>query len=236
MLYGARQVGKTYILKEFGRNEFENMVYINCYRNEAIKTLFSGDVDINRLLLGLSAISAERINPQRTFIFLDEVQEVPEVVASLKYFCENAPDIHIAVAGSILGVMNMDGTSFPTGKVDILHLFPMTFPEFLDAAGEESKLELLKSEGNETVINSILPNYTELLRQYYFAGGMPEAVAEFIESKDTVAVRKFKTTFLRLTRQISQNMRVPIPKRQGWCFSQLPRCLRAKTRSLFSEH
>lgn len=196
MLYGARQVGKTYILKEFGKNEFENMVYINCYRNEAIKTLFSGDVDINRLLLGLSAISAERINPQRTFIFLDEVQEVPEVVASLKYFCENAPDIHIAVAGSLLGVMNMDGTSFPTGKVDILHLFPMTFPEFLDAAGEESKLELLKSEGNETVINSILPNYTELLRQYYFAGGMPEAVAEFIESKDTVAVRKIQNDIL----------------------------------------
>ena len=125
MLYGARQVGKTYILKEFGNNEFENMVYINCYLNQAVKTLFSEDKDVSRLLLGLSALSGQEIKPGKTLVFLDEVQDIPEVVASLKYFCEDAPDIAIVTAGSLLGVMNMEGYPFPTGKVDILHLFPI---------------------------------------------------------------------------------------------------------------
>ncbi len=190
MLYGARQVGKTYILKEFGNNEFDNIIYINCYLEPAIKPLFAESKDVDKLLLGLSAISGEKIVSGKTLIFLDEVQEVPEIVASLKYFCENKPDLHIAVAGSLLGVMNLKNTSFPTGKVDIMHLYPMTFTEFLDAIGESEKLKLLQMPGNEEIINSLLPNYIELLRQYYFVGGMPEAISEFIQSRDPQSVRQ----------------------------------------------
>ncbi len=196
MLYGARQVGKTYILKEFGRKEFDNMVYINCYKNEAVATLFSTDKDVRRILLGLSAISGEEIREGRTLIFLDEAQDIPDVIGALKYFCEDAPGIAIAVAGSLLGVINMDGQSFPTGKVNILHMYPMTFAEFLEALGEDKKLELLNDSEAHDIVNSLLPEYTELLRQYYFVGGMPEAVAEFISSRTPEKVRTIQKDIL----------------------------------------
>lgn len=196
MLYGARQVGKTYILKEFGRNEFEEMIYINCYKNEQLKTLMSGNADINRILLGISSMTNQEIRPNKTFIFFDEVQDIPEVVAALKYFCEDAPDIHIAAAGSLLGVMNMEEVSFPTGKVDIMHLYPMTFDEFLEAYGENSKAELLMRRDAEETINNLLPSFTDLLRQYYFVGGMPEAVLDFIENKNPVSVREIQHAIL----------------------------------------
>lgn len=196
MVYGARQVGKTYILKEFGENEFENMVYINCYMNTAVKTLFSEDNDVNRIILGLSALSGKNITPGRTFIFLDEVQDIPEVVASLKYFCEDTPDIHIAVAESLLGVMNMEGYSFPTGKIDIIHMHPMTFDEFLLAVGESKKQELLTMRDSDAIVNSLAPSYIELLRQYYFVGGMPEAVSEFTRSNNPNTVRTIQNAIL----------------------------------------
>lgn len=192
MLYGARQVGKTYILKEFGEREFENMVYVNCYLNAAVRTLFSEDKNVDRLLLGLSALSGQPIRPGKTLVFLDEVQEVPQVVAALKYFCEEAPDIFIVAAGSLLGVMNMAGSPFPTGKVDILHLYPMTYLEFLEAIGEERKAALLWDPQARDVVDSLLPDYIELLRQYYFVGGMPEAVSEFVRSRDPGEVRRIQ--------------------------------------------
>lgn len=192
MLYGARQVGKTYILKEFGEREFENMVYVNCYLNAAVRTLFSEDKNVDRLLLGLSALSGQPIRPGKTLVFLDEVQEVPQVVAALKYFCEEAPDIFIVAAGSLLGVMNMAGSPFPTGKVDILHLYPMTYLEFLEAIGEERKAALLWDPHARDVVDSLLPDYIELLRQYYFVGGMPEAVSEFVRSRDPGEVRRIQ--------------------------------------------
>lgn len=196
MLYGARQVGKTYILKELGRKEFDNMVYVNCYKNPSVETLFSEDKDVRRILLGLSALSGEEIKPQRTLLFLDEVQEVPDVVASLKYFCEDAPEIAVATAGSLLGVLDMGGTSFPTGKVDILHMYPMTFIEFLEALGEDKLKDLLFDLDKTQVVNTLLPKYTELLRQYYFVGGMPEVVAEFVGSRVPEKVRKLQTDIL----------------------------------------
>ncbi len=196
MLYGARQVGKTYILREFGRREYDQMIYINCYKNAEVETLFRADKDIRRILLGLSAMSGEVIAPGRTLIFMDEVQEVPEVVAALKYFCEEAPEVHIVVAGSLLGVLNMQGISFPTGKVDMMHLYPMTFMEFLLAVGQEQKYALLGSPADREVVNAVLPAYTELLRQYYFVGGMPEAVAEFIRSGHPEAVRQVQLNIL----------------------------------------
>ncbi|MDE6543264.1 MAG: AAA family ATPase [Muribaculaceae bacterium] len=196
MLYGARQVGKTYILKEFGKKEFDNMVYINCFMNPAIKELFSEDKNISRILIGLSALSGEEIRPGKTLVFLDEVQDVPEVVASLKYFQEDAPEVCVAVAGSLLGVQNMEGFSFPTGKVDILHLYPMTFTEFLYALGEDKKAELLREQENYSVVNSLLVDYVGLLRQYYFVGGMPESVLTFIKTRNPEAVRKVQTDIL----------------------------------------
>lgn len=196
MMYGARQVGKTYILKEFGNAEFENMVYVNCYKNQAVKTLFSEDKDVRRIILGLSALSGQEIKPHSTFVFLDEVQDIPEVVAALKYFCEDAPDIYIAVAGSLLGVLNMEGNPFPTGKIDILHLYPMTYVEFLEALGEREKVKLLQSVNQEAIVNGLLANYIELLRQYYFVGGMPEAVSEFVRSRNPNEVRKIQEAIL----------------------------------------
>lgn len=196
MLFGARQVGKTYILKELGLTEFEDMIYINCYKNQAVETLFSDNVDIKSILVGLSALSGVEIKPGKTFVFLDEVQEIPAVVSALKYFYEEVPEIAIAVAGSLLGVMNMEGQSFPTGKVDILKMYPMTFIEFLEAYGENKLADLLKDNSHKDLINSMLPRYTELLREYYFVGGMPEAVAEFIERKTPEYVRKIQKDIL----------------------------------------
>lgn len=196
MLHGARQVGKTYILKEFGRNEFENLVYINCYKNPAVETLFSADKDVRRILIGLSALSGQEIKEGSTLVFIDEVQDIPDVVASLKYFAEDFPNIFIATAGSLLGVMNMEGKPFPTGKVDIIQMYPMSFNEFIEALGEKKMLDLLNEPCQEELINSLMPKYVELLRQYYFVGGMPEAVAEFIHSHTPALVRKIQQDIL----------------------------------------
>ncbi|MDE6270136.1 MAG: ATP-binding protein [Muribaculaceae bacterium] len=196
MLYGARQVGKTYILKEFGSREFDNMVYINCYKNPMVEALFASDKDVNRILLGLSALSGEEIKEEKTLVFLDEIQDIPDAVAALKYFREDAPRIAVVAAGSLLGVMNMEGTSFPTGQVDIMHMYPMTFTEFLEAVGENRLVELLQARMEDDVVNALLPRYVELLRQYYFVGGMPEAVAEFAHNRNPEAVRKIQLDIL----------------------------------------
>lgn len=196
MLYGARQVGKTYLLKEFGKQEYENMVYVNCYKNEAVATLFAETKNVKMLLMGLSAISGQPINPETTFLFLDEVQEVPDVVGALKYFYEDAPEISIAVAGSLLGVLNLKSTSFPTGKVCIKHLYPMTFIEFLQAMGKDAMVQLLNDNGSQPVVNSLLVQFTEFLRQYYFVGGMPEVVLNHVNGKSPAEIRNLQLDIL----------------------------------------
>ena len=195
IMYGARQVGKTYIIKEFGNNEFENMVYINCYKNKSIAQLFQGDTNAERLAIGLAAYAHQDIIPGKTLVFLDEIQEIPPVLSSLKYFCEDKPELHIIVAGSLLGVMNMKGESFPVGKVDIMHLYPMTYEEFLLANDEKQLLDLLKS-GDQELINSLAPKFIEYLRQYYFVGGMPEAVLEFTQKHTPMQVRQIQQNIL----------------------------------------
>jgi len=196
MLYGARQVGKTYILKEFGRNEFDNMVYVNCYKNPAIESLFADDKDVSRILVGLSALSGKEIKEGKTLVFLDEVQDIPDVVASLKYFCEDAPGVFVAAAGSLLGILNMEDKPFPTGKIDIMHMYPMTFPEFAEALGEGKMVNLLERERDDSLVNAMLPKFIDMLRQYYFVGGMPEAVAEFISNRTPEYVRKIQNDIL----------------------------------------
>jgi uncharacterized protein len=196
VLYGARQVGKTYILKEFGRNEYDNLIYVNCYKNETIKTLFDKDKDVHRIVLGLSAYSNQTIVAGKTLIFLDEIQEIPHIISTLKYFQEDMPEMHIVVAGSLLGVMNMEGESFPVGKVNIMNLYPMTFDEFLLAMGKNSLVKTLQSY-DKGLIDILGDTFTEMLRQYYFVGGMPEAVQLFAESKDVVGVRRVQYELLK---------------------------------------
>lgn len=195
IMYGARQVGKTYILKEFGNHEFKNMVYINCYKNDIVAQLFNEDTDVDRLILGLSAIARQTIVPGETLIFLDEIQEIPPILSSLKYFCENKPELHVVVAGSLLGVMNMKGESFPVGKVDIIHLSPMTYEEFLLANGEAPLLQILKSN-DYTLIDTFAPKLIDYLRSYYFVGGMPEAVQHFTLNHNLAEVRNIQQNIL----------------------------------------
>lgn len=195
IMYGARQVGKTYILKEFGNHEFKNMVYVNCYKNDIVAQLFSKDTDVDRLVLGLSAIAHQTIVPGETLLFLDEIQEIPPILSSLKYFCENKPELHVVVAGSLLGVMNMKGESFPVGKVDIIHLYPMTYEEFLLANGEAPLLQILRSK-DYALIDTFAPKLIDYLRLYYFVGGMPEAVQRYTLSHNLQEVRSIQQNIL----------------------------------------
>lgn len=171
------------------------MVYVNCYRNESISKLFEGDVNIDRILIGLSAYAKKTIVPGKTLVFLDEIQEIPPVLSSLKYFCEDKRELHVIVAGSLLGVMDMRGESFPVGKVDIMHMYPMTYEEFLLANGEEQLLKLLES-ADYALTDSLSSRFTEYLRQYYFVGGMPEAVLHFTTNHDPNAVRRIQKDIL----------------------------------------
>ena len=195
MIYGARQVGKTYIVKEFGKTEFKNLVYINCYKNHVVKEIFEEDINIPRIITQLSALSNEEIQPEETLIFFDEVQEIPEIVGSLKYFFEDAPEYAVIAAGSLLGVMDLGNISFPTGKVNMLHMYPMTFIEFLEALNEDKKLDLIFKDLQKTP-NPLSQKYEELLREYYFVGGMPEAVNDFRQNKSPVRVRNIQNEIL----------------------------------------
>jgi len=195
IIRGARQVGKTWLMKEFGSTHFENMAYINFDNNENMKTLFEGDYNIPRLIEGLQIEAGEKIKPQSTLIIFDEVQEVPKALSSLKYFHENAPEYTIVAAGSLLGVALHEGTSFPVGKVDFINLYPLNFSEFLDGIGEESLAELLQKK-DWSLITTFKTKFIDLLRKYYYVGGMPEAVAEYVESRDYDLVRKIHEQIL----------------------------------------
>lgn len=195
IMYGARQVGKTYILKRFGEKEYSNLVYLNCYKNEMMEKLFEQDADAKRILLGLAALSNQTIKEGETLVFLDEIQEIPNIISTLKYFCEDLPGIHIVVAGSLLGVMNMKGQSFPVGKVDIMRMLPMSYHEFLVAKGEDGLAGLLQSQ-DYGMMDVFAEKYTEMLRQYYFVGGMPEAVSHFCQTNDLIGVRQIQKNIL----------------------------------------
>lgn len=192
---GARQVGKTYLLRAFGKATYENVVYINCDNNQLMYDLFRDDYDMERIIRNLSAITGEKILPQKTLILLDEIQEVPKGLASLKYFCEEAPEYHVAVAGSLLGIALHADTSFPVGKVDMIDLYPMNFEEFLLAMDEKELLNLLRNKDWATLL-PLRTSYIECLRQYYYVGGMPEAVVAYTENKDVLEVRTIQQAIL----------------------------------------
>lgn len=209
ILQGARQVGKTYILKEFGAREYSEVVYINCDDNNDMQNMFV-DYDVDRIIRSLSAISGVSIKPSTTLLILDEIQEVERGLASLKYFCEKAPEYHVAVAGSLLGITLHEGTSFPVGKVDMLYMYPMDFEEFLLAMGKDQLVELLRSNSWAT-LTPLRGMLTELLRQYYFVGGMPEAVKAYVERGDIWEVRSIHSKIIDAYRN---DMSKHVPKQQ----------------------
>lgn len=188
VLNGARQVGKTWLLMEFGARHFESVAYVNLDNNLGLASQFDVGYDLPRILLMIQAESGQRVIPGKTLVVLDEVQECPKALTSLKYFCENAPELAVAAAGSLLGITFHEGTGYPVGKVDMLDLHPLSFREFLDATGNPMLREVVDS-GDKQLLGSLVAKFRELLKQYYFVGGMPEAVATFVESADLSAVR-----------------------------------------------
>lgn len=195
IIEGARQVGKTWLMKEFGRLYFSDTVYINFDSNSRMAELFSADLQTDRIIMGLELYSGQKINPENTLIIFDEVQEVPRALTSLKYFCENSPEYHIICAGSLLGTALHSGTSFPVGKVDFLKLYPLSYKEFLMATGNERFVSLLKKRDFQMITN-FKENYIDTLKHYYFVGGMPEAVLRFSENRDFIEVRDIQKRIL----------------------------------------
>lgn len=195
IIEGARQVGKTWLMKEFGRQAYADTVYINFDSNSRMAELFASDLDTERLIMGLELYVGRKIDPNNSLLIFDEVQEVPRALLSLKYFYENAPQYHIVCAGSLLGIALHQGTSFPVGKVDFLKLYPFSFKEFLMATDKGRFAELLDSRDFQ-MITSFKQTYIDTLKHYYFVGGMPEAVQSFAENKDFNEVREIQKRIL----------------------------------------
>lgn len=195
VLLGARQVGKTWIMRHFGEQEYAKVAYVNCDDEPRMRQLFELDYDIDRILLTLQAVTGTKATQSDTLIILDEIQEIPRGLHSLKYFCEKAPGYHVMAAGSLLGVTLGKGESFPVGKVDMLHMFPMDYEEFLDATGNEGMTRLLQTK-DWPLVDTMLPKLTELLRQYYYVGGMPGVVSRYVANADLQQVRTLQSDIL----------------------------------------
>ena len=195
IIRGARQVGKTWLMKEFGKQEYQQVAYINFDDNERMNQLFSGDFDIERIIQGLKIESGVNIEAENTLIIFDEIQETPKAVTALKYFCEKANEYNIVAAGSLLGVAMHEGTSFPVGKVDFLDLYPLNFFEFLEALGEKKLVELIKNN-DINLINVFSDKLKQYLKQYMYIGGMPEIVDSYVQNKDFGEVRRKQNELL----------------------------------------
>jgi Predicted ATPase (AAA+ superfamily) len=195
IIRGARQVGKTWLMKEFGKTAYEDCIYINFDNNQRMQDLFSSDLDIERITTGLELYSGKKIKPENTLLIFDEVQEVPKALSSLKYFNENAPQFQIMAAGSLLGVALHHGTSFPVGKVEFMDLYPLDFKEFMMAMGKEAYVDQLE-QGNFDMVTTFKQQYIDMLKYYYFVGGMPEVVQHFSENLDFNEAREIQQRIL----------------------------------------
>lgn len=195
IIRGARQVGKTWLMKEFGRLDYKDVVYVNCEADPAVRNMFTGDFDTTRIIRGLQIIAGKPIDPNHTLIIIDEIQEAPGALTSLKYFQENAPEYHIIAAGSLLGITLNRSGSFPVGKVEFLDLFPLSFVEFLDAIHETQLADLLRNP-DWSLVASFSIKFTDRLRQYYYTGGMPEVVLQYSVSGDMNQVREIQKRIL----------------------------------------
>lgn len=195
ILKGARQVGKTWLMKEFGKQYFEKVAYVTFYNNRRMAAVFEDDYDIDRLIMNINIETRTEVTPENTLIIFDEIQEAPRALESLKYFYENAPQYAVIAAGSLLGVAIHQGVSFPVGKVDTLELYPMSYREFLEAMGEGQLVRLLDNR-DYTLISDFSSKYIFWLKNYYYVGGMPEVAAFFAEHKDYVEVRRLQQSIL----------------------------------------
>jgi len=195
VLQGARQVGKTWLIKHFGETCYKNTAYIMFEKNAKMQELFSGDMDAVRLLTGLEVEAGQKIQPNETLLILDEIQECPNAISALKHFCEQVPQIHIIAAGSSLGFFLHSGNSFPVGKVEFLRLYPLSFYEFLLAAGENGLCELLDKK-DKSLISVFRDKFIDKLKTYFFVGGMPEVVQRFVINKDFTEVRTIQEQIL----------------------------------------
>ena len=195
ILKGARQVGKTWLMREFGKQYFSKVAYVTFYNNQRMKRVFDDDYDIERILMNVNIETKVEVTPGDTLIIFDEIQEAPRALESLKYFCENAPEYAIVAAGSLLGVAIHEGASFPVGKVDTLDLHPLSFREFLEAMGEAPLAEVIASASYRLMVDNSA-RYIHWLKNYYYVGGMPEVVAYFAEHKDYQEVRRLQSAIL----------------------------------------
>lgn len=195
VLMGARQVGKTWLMKTFGERNYKKVAYISFYNNQAMKNIFESDYDIKRILPYLNIEVGFSITPEDTLIIFDEIQNAPKAFESLKYFYEEAPEYHIIVAGSLLGVALHQGVSYPVGKVDLLNLYPLSFREFLYAMDEKSLADALITK-DYNLINNFSEKYIYHLKNYYFVGGMPEVVDSFRQNHDYNEVRNIQKNIL----------------------------------------
>ncbi len=220
VLLGARQVGKTYLLKEFGKNEYESLVYINCHKESYANQLFR-DVNASRIIDELQIYFNVTIVPDKTLLFFDEIQEVRNGMASLKYFCEDFPDVHVVVAGSLLGISLRDGESYPVGKINTLRLFPMSFAEYLMANERDGLLRMIREQRWDTM-QAQSDLLIALLREYYFVGGMPEAVKVYVESGNTALVRSIQNEILDAYRRDIAKHTKPMAQRINMVWDSIP--------------
>lgn len=195
ILEGARQTGKTWLARELGKTQFESFVEVNFEKLQEARSLFEANFDLNRILLAIQAVTGKKVVPGKTLLFFDEIQFARRGLLSLKYFYDEMPELHVIAAGSLLGVIDHKDDSFPVGKVSFIRIYPLCFSEFLCAIGREGLADMLHSK-DFTAIDSFADTYTDLLRQYYYVGGMPEAVKTYAEEQDYKAVRKVQNEIL----------------------------------------
>ncbi|MDR1926536.1 MAG: ATP-binding protein [Endomicrobium sp.] len=222
LIYGARQVGKTWLMQNFGKQEYQNTIYINFENNKPIKEIFSKDLDTERLIKNIELATSKKISCENTLIIFDEIQECNNALVSLKYFCDNAPEYHIVAAGSFLGVAMQQGNSFPVGKVDMLTLYPLTFFEFLTALDEERFVKLIKDKDYQTIL-SFKSKFIERLKQYFYIGGMPEAVSAYKNNEDLAEVRQIQHTILTAYRSdFSKHINLHDIPKVGMIWNSIP--------------
>ena len=221
ILKGVRQVGKTWILKEFGKRYYKNVAYFNFDENEEFKQFFETTKDVSRILQNLMLASGQQILPGETLVIFDEVQDAPKVINSLKYFCENAPEYHIACAGSLLGIALAKPSSFPVGKVNFLQIDPMTFSEFLLANGDGNLLRFTETiDQLEPIPDAFFKPLCEKLKMYYVTGGMPEAVLMWTRDRNVEAMQEVLSDIILAPKS-----------RTGWLYNQpVPYFLRVAAR------
>ena len=232
ILFGARQVGKSYSVTNFGEREFEDTVIINCEKESRIKSIFDKDFRVDRIVSDIEILTGKKIVPGKTLLFLDEIQEAPKAITALKYFSEDMAELHVIAAGSLLGLAIHEGVSYPVGKVDEMNLYPLSFPEFVWARlGEKAYDKLLNADLDE--IDSLGPLFIDTLREYYFTGGMPEVVNAFLEGRAVNDLRNIQKQILQdYSMDISKHAKPEILGRIHQVWNSIPQQL-AKSNKKF---